>query len=336
MRMDYLLDGMEEIVSDEKSMNDRSLDSVAFVVKQALTGIRDHITGYDMMYQRNIMNKVSYILSSNRFACMLVYGRFRTFPGLNDLVFMVSRKLADNVTSGSLNTFYDGFIRNNIDNNLSEGFRRFIMYGLYVIDDVNDMELPNGDIIDHMNLYESLFKFVYSQTSSSYMAELGIVIKEKVIQDLLEYMDMNILGEYDDSLGDKIELLIETTSDMIEDGIENICNNFNQYMGSLLDGNNVRFVDKDRVIESISNGFRAIGRNYINEVKKLTRATDTDDRNAYVNKFGEITTSMFMLSYARNMIVARLKYIKDNIMTDNDIERCKFVREVSFMLIMVK
>lgn len=333
IRIEYLLDGLEEIIGDEKTMSYESLNTVSYVIKQAVNGIYDAIKGYDVNFQRNVINKLVYVIAKNRFARIFVYSQFKTFPGLYDLSVAVGRETRLNATTGSLNTFYDVFIRNNIDNSLSEGFRRYIGYAEFVIDDLNDMKLPEKSSMDLIRIYDTVLNGMYRQNNISFIGDLGVDLKDRVIQDLLEYMDMNILGEYDDSLGDKIEILMDNTSDLIEDGISKLCDDFNYTMGSSI--GMLKDSDYDKIILAIKAGFRIMGSRYISEVERLTRTTDSTDREIYTNKFSESATNMFLLSYARNIISHRLKYIKDNIMTDKDDVKLRLVHEVSFLLLIM-
>lgn len=293
IEMNYLIDSLAECIMNEKESKD-STTSIARIIKIACTSINDKLHEFDVSSRIKIMNDLAAIIGGNRFASMLVYSRFKSFPGLNELSNLTRRKMVSIAASDSLRAFCEWFVDKNIDNDMSDSVKTFTNYVRDVVYDKLDDVGYNLPMQTYCNVLTTL------RRSYGGFDNMVMDLREFVESDMIEYIDLSYLvGQFDDAVGDRQEDLIRDTDDILSGSVYMTVDSLIKYIQT---GNtDVLLVDH----------LQKCGRAYTTIVNNYTGCLSSDEIDDFVNRLTKTCIDVSIKSMFRRVIERMLVIMND-------------------------
>lgn len=225
VEMNYIIDSLDEIVGNEKSMvTVKDLNSCIRIIDIGCSAVSENLYMFDVDSRVKILNDLSNVLGKSRFASMLVYSRYKGFPGLDGLFTFTRSRMLNIANLGCLEGLEKYFYNKNIDNDMSDSKYRFMIYCRAIITDKLDYtyDLPISKysevLIKLKKLYPDFLKLLYH-------------IRDNIETDMIEYIDMHhIIGQYDELLDNNLESFISDTEDILLSAINSTIDSLYEYI----------------------------------------------------------------------------------------------------------
>ena len=225
VEMNYIIDSLDEIVGNEKSVKtEKDLSSCIRIIDIGCNAVSESLYMFDVESRTRILNDLLNVLAKSRFASMLVYSRYKGFPGLDGLFTFTRSRMLNMDGLDGLEGLERYFYNKNIDNDMSDSKYRFIMYSRTIINDKLDYTY---------DLHVSKYSRLLIELKRMYPNFLSILnyLRDSVETDMIEYIDMNhIIGQYDELLDNNLESFISDTEDILLSAISSTINSLYEYI----------------------------------------------------------------------------------------------------------
>ena len=301
VEIDYIVDGLEEIMSDERALVEDTNDTVNSsrmvvwdkLVENVVNSVMKDIDRFNIQSRHNILRALADKLSKTQFTSMLVYSRYRGIPYLNDIFVNVSAKIASMSRSGSLNAFCNAFYDKNIDNSVLSCQKRVIKYIEFCLDIRVAMVINETS---NENMYRSMYNlFRIFETD---LDETLRNVKDSVDFDVMEFSEIgDVINTYGDS---------SNYADMLQVTDELCVNSVDQtiYDTVIL---NIKNYDKIRakstVFKRVVHQLAITELNiYANDINKLAGETVFEDTNKFAYEYEQQTSDTIIRSLVEHFV----------------------------------
>lgn len=290
--MDYLIDGLSELYSDESLLSPKTMtvwyDKLIAVTKV----IQDELGMYDFQSQRRITSALQSIILRTQFSCMCVYSHYKSYPGLVDCLVGTDKRMRLIGSTGSLRTFYELFYKENVDNNVLTTIQRIYKYvefliesalsDLVGIDDLSKIQVITTRIARNITKYPDVVKNDMSK------------IDDMIMYDLMEYTDNDrIINMLDDLCVNDYENLMIECNDKLERVmimVKDVCKNqlvlsLNGTIGLPTTENYTYIFNQAGVDIYNAKGSYHDMIDYLKLVQKYTNGLTDDEVKSYADKY---------------------------------------------------
>lgn len=301
VEIDYIVDGLEEIMSDERALVEDTNDTVNSsrmvvwdkLVENVVNSVMKDIDRFNVQSRHNILRALADKLSKTQFTSMLVYSRYRGIPYLNDIFVNVSAKIASMSRSGSLNAFCNAFYDKNIDNSVLSCQKRVIKYIEFCLDIRVAMVINETS---NENMYRSMYNlFRIFETD---LDETLRNVKDSVDFDVMEFSEIgDVINTYGDSpnYADMLQVTDELCVNSVDQTIyDTVILNIKNY-----DKIRARSTVFKRVVHQLVITELNI---YANDINKLAGETVFEDTNKFAYEYEQQTSDTIIRSLVEHFV----------------------------------
>lgn len=301
VEIDYIVDGLEEIMSDERALVEDTNDTVNSsrmvvwdkLVENVVNSVMKDIDRFNVQSRHNILRALADKLSKTQFTSMLVYSRYRGIPYLNDVFVNVSAKIASMSRSGSLNAFCNAFYDKNIDNSVLSCQKRVIKYIEFCLDIRVAMVINETS---NENMYRSMYNlFRIFETD---LDETLRNVKDSVDFDVMEFSEIgDVINAYGDS--SNYTSMLQVTDELCVNSVDQTI-----YDTVIL---NIKNYDKIRarstVFKRVVHQLAITELNiYANDINKLAGETVFEDANKFAYEYEQQTSDTIIRSLVEHFV----------------------------------
>ena len=301
VEIDYIVDGLEEIMSDERALVEDTNDTVNSsrmvvwdkLVENVVNSVMKDIDRFNVQSRHNILRALADKLSKTQFTSMLVYSRYRGIPYLNDIFVNVSAKIASMSRSGSLNAFCNAFYDKNIDNSVLSCQKRVIKYIEFCLDIRVAMVINETS---NENMYRSMYNlFRIFETD---LDETLRNVKDSVDFDVMEFSEIgDVINTYGDS--PNYTSMLQVTDELCVNSVDQTI-----YDTVIL---NIKNYDKIRarstVFKRVVHQLAITELNiYANDINKLAGETVFEDTNKFAYEYEQQTSDTIIRSLVEHFV----------------------------------
>lgn len=301
VEIDYIVDGLEEIMSDERALVEDTNDTVNSsrmvvwdkLVENVVNSVMKDIDRFNVQSRHNILRALADKLSKTQFTSMLVYSRYRGIPYLNDIFVNVSAKIASMSRSGSLNAFCNAFYDKNIDNSVLSCQKRVIKYIEFCLDIRVAMVINETS---NENMYRSMYNlFRIFETD---LDETLRNVKDSVDFDVMEFSEIgDVINAYSDS--PNYTSMLQITDELCVNSVDQTI-----YDTVIL---NIKNYDKIRarstVFKRVVHQLAITELNiYANDINKLAGETVFEDTNKFAYEYEQQTSDTIIRSLVEHFV----------------------------------
>lgn len=301
VEIDYIVDGLEEIMSDERALVEDTNDTVNSsrmvvwdkLVENVVNSVMKDIDRFNVQSRHNILRALADKLSKTQFTSMLVYSRYRGIPYLNDIFVNVSAKIASMSRSGSLNAFCNAFYDKNIDNSVLSCQKRVIKYIEFCLDIRVAMVINETS---NENMYRSMYNlFRIFETD---LDETLRNVKDSVDFDVMEFSEIgDVINAYGDN--PNYTSMLQVTDELCVNSVDQTI-----YDTVIL---NIKNYDKIRarstVFKRVIHQLAITELNiYANDINKLAGETVFEDTNKFAYEYEQQTSDTIIRSLVEHFV----------------------------------
>ena len=301
VEIDYIVDGLEEIMSDERALVEDTNDTVNSsrmvvwdkLVENVVNSVMKDIDRFNVQSRHNILRALADKLSKTQFTSMLVYSRYRGIPYLNDIFVNVSAKIASMSRSGSLNAFCNAFYDKNIDNSVLSCQKRVIKYIEFCLDIRVAMVINETS---NENMYRSMYNlFRIFETD---LDETLRNVKDSVDFDVMEFSEIgDVINAYGDN--PNYTSMLQVTDELCVNSVDQTI-----YDTVIL---NIKNYDKIRarstVFKRVVHQLAITELNiYANDINKLAGETVFEDTNKFAYEYEQQTSDTIIRSLVEHFV----------------------------------
>ena len=301
VEIDYIVDGLEEIMSNERALVEDTNDTVNSsrmvvwdkLVENVVNSVMKDIDRFNVQSRHNILRALADKLSKTQFTSMLVYSRYRGIPYLNDIFVNVSAKIASMSRSGSLNAFCNAFYDKNIDNSVLSCQKRVIKYIEFCLDIRVAMVINETS---NENMYRSMYNlFRIFETD---LDETLRNVKDSVDFDVMEFSEIgDVINTYGDS--PNYTSMLQVTDELCVNSVDQTI-----YDTVIL---NIKNYDKIRarstVFKRVVHQLAITELNiYANDINKLAGETVFEDTNKFAYEYEQQTSDTIIRSLVEHFV----------------------------------
>lgn len=301
VEIDYIVDGLEELMSDERALVEDTNDAVNSsrmvvwdkLIENAVNSVMKDIDRFNIQSRYNILKALTDKLSKTQFTSMLVYSRYRGIPYLNDIFVNVSAKIASMSRSGSLNAFCNVFYDKNIDNSVLTCQKRIIEYIKFCLDIRVSMIINETS---NENMYRSMYNlFRIFETD---LDETLRNVKDSVDFDVMEFSEIgDVINRYGDS--PNYTTMLQVTDELCVNSVDQTI-----YDTVIL---NIKNYDKIRarstVFKRVVHQLAITELNiYANDINKLAGEIVFEDTNKFAYEYEQQTSDTIIRSLVEHFV----------------------------------
>ena len=213
--MDYLIDGLSELYSDESLLSPKTMtvwyDKLTAVTKV----IEEELKLYNYDSQKRITSALQNIILRTQFSCMCVYSHYKSYPGLIDCLVGTDKRMRLIASTGDLKTFCELFYKENVDNNVLTTIQRIYKYVEFLIEcAVSD--LISSDNLEKISIVTKRIARTIGKFPDLVKNDMD-KIDDMISYDLMEYTDNDrIVSMLDDLCVHDYENLMMFSNDKLE------------------------------------------------------------------------------------------------------------------------
>lgn len=329
--LDYIVDGLTELAGDETQLNPTRMQTMSDIITSSLNSSLNELYKFDINTQMRFTNKVQGILLRSQFACMLVYTRFKSYPGFNDLFILTRSRMARIASEGSIDTFLNTFYLKNIDNTVLWGLERLLQYVEFFLNIKCDDILSECTSDEIRDIIISLGRS-YDGNVNSFVKTIAS-LHDIIDYDMMEHMDIHSDIKALDDLSSQYhyEKLIELNSGKLE----RINDLTIQYAKIILVRNNT--FDSDNILKEMN----TIMSEYMNNIKSVTNISIEECNNIAQNYVKDCIESCFrsvLFRYTEHIVNEaknKHKHLMNQQGVNVDVELVKLVSQLMRCLISI-